>query len=157
MAGMTTMECIAAADWQFLRDNRGRHRIAWRATMGIAAGWQPRDSADAYLERKPMSDSGISKSSIDALESRDSQRQDQSFSLRKILPSGRALLLLLIPLAMLEFYLHLIWLGEIARGFQPPVSTVEHIVYGCIVFYPMLVLITMFVKATYYLVRAALR
>jgi hypothetical protein len=105
---------------------------------------------------KSMSDSGISESSIDALESKNSSRGDQGFSPRKILPSGRALLLLLIPLAMLEFYLHLIWLGEIAHGFQPPVSTGEHIVYGCIVFYPILILITMFVKALYYLLRATL-
>jgi hypothetical protein len=109
-------------------------------------------------EHKPMSDVRTSEPSIDAVESEGSSRNDQDFSPREILPSGRALLLLLIPLGMLEFYLHLIWVGRTAyEGYKPPVSTTEHIVYGCIVYYPILVLITMFVKALYYLVRAALR
>jgi hypothetical protein len=105
-----------------------------------------------------MSDSEAPNSPVEVLESKGSTGNDQAFSPREILPSGRALLLLLIPLAMLEFYLHLIWVGRIAyEGYKPPVSTTEHIVYGCIVYYPILVLITMFVKALYYLVRTASR
>ncbi|MFA5964925.1 MAG: hypothetical protein WC804_12985 [Sphingomonas sp.] len=87
-----------------------------------------------------------------------SHPEDPAFSLRKIFPSRIALLLLLIPLALLDFYLYLVREGKIAEGgFQPPTGPVEHLVYASIVLYPMLVIAATMVKAIYYLVRSVIR
>ncbi len=101
--------------------------------------------------QRPTASTGVSEPTA-------SHREDPAFSLRKIFPSRIALLLLLIPLALLDFYLYLVREGKIAEeGFQPPTGPVEHLVYASIVLYPILVLVATIVKSIYYLVRAATR